>query len=283
MNSCLETFTFRGDAVRFRAEGSGPPLVLLHNGGTSHRIWDAQMAALSKDHSCFALDLPGFGDSDRPPGGGTMTAMVAMLEAFTTRHCAGGPIDIVGNCMGSALALTFAQRHPARVRKLVLFNVLTRDTLAAGVLGHLVRGITFSEHLCHLVDGPLGAIPTPSMLKGTVLGLQADTDKLPSELVEHLGQLTVRPGQNAALMDVVADLDAYAAVDRWGKGQIDPRVLVIWGADGRILPCRQGEALCGRLGVEPRIVSGGHLVMAENPDTTTALIADFLAIGECDA
>ena len=46
---------------------AGRPLVLLHGGSGSWTHWLRNIQGLSKDRAVYALDLPGFGDSDLPP------------------------------------------------------------------------------------------------------------------------------------------------------------------------------------------------------------------------
>ena len=47
----MSTFRFRGHDVYYRREGSGPPMVFLHNGGTSHRIWEPLLERYRADHA----------------------------------------------------------------------------------------------------------------------------------------------------------------------------------------------------------------------------------------
>ena len=257
-----------------RVEGAGPPAVFLHNGGTCHSIWDAQIAALSSTHTCYAFDLPGFGGSARPPGGTTMNGMVAMLDEFLSVNSGGQPAVLVGNCMGSALAVTFARKYPERVDRLILFNILTRETLSAGVLGPLVRMSGLGRPIRMLLARILSAVRTPAAMAGTIVGWQGDRRALPAALHTRLAELAVRRGQNEALMDVLRDLDAYALLDDLSNCPV-PETMVIWGAQGKVLPLAAGRALCERWGLQPHVVAGGHLVMAEHPDAVNALIAEF--------
>ncbi|RMF19743.1 MAG: alpha/beta fold hydrolase [Deltaproteobacteria bacterium] len=272
----LESFSFQDNPITIRVEGTGPPAVFLHNGGTCHRIWDGQIADLSSTHTCYAIDLPGFGGSSRPPGGATMSRMVAMLDRLLATYCNGQPAVLIGNCMGSALAVHFARKYPERVAKLILFNVLTRETLSAGVLGPLVHLSALGRPARMLLARMLGALKTPSSLAGTIIGIQGDRRLLPAGLQARLAELAARRGQNEALMDVLRDLDAYAQLDELSKCPV-PETLVLWGAQGKVLPLAAGRRLCARWNIDPHIVEGGHLVMAERPGEVNMMIREFLS------
>ena len=53
--------------IYLRDEGQGPPLLLLHGFPFTHHSFRLVRAPLARRHRVLALDLPGFGDSDRPP------------------------------------------------------------------------------------------------------------------------------------------------------------------------------------------------------------------------
>jgi hypothetical protein len=60
--------------------------VLLHNAGAQRHIWDDQVAVLGRDHEIFALDLPGYGESDQPAEGYRLADYVGMIDAFLYAH-----------------------------------------------------------------------------------------------------------------------------------------------------------------------------------------------------
>lgn len=53
----MEIFSYQGRQVAYIRRGQGTPIVFLHNGGTSHIIWQAQLDALAREHEVWALDL----------------------------------------------------------------------------------------------------------------------------------------------------------------------------------------------------------------------------------
>ncbi len=254
--------------------GAGRPLVFLHNGGSCSTIWREQLRVLSRTHTCHALDLPGFG----PAGAATyrpcrLADLVSGLEEFR-RHIEAETFSIVGNCMGSAIALCYALRHPERVERLALFNILTQETLQAGLFGPLVRW-TALPGLRRVLRRLLGPFRLPQPLARWVVRQQF---RRPEERwVAEFSLLYGQAGQSRALLDILVDMSSYADLDRLTLPRDFPPVLVMWGAHNRILPPRAGRRLCERLGVVPQILPGGHLLMLEEHETVNHVLSPFLA------
>jgi pimeloyl-ACP methyl ester carboxylesterase len=78
----MSTFTFRGHEVYYRREGTGPSMVFLHNGGTSHRTWEPLIERYAADHDVVAPDMIGFGRSGRPNIDYSLDLYVEMLGAM---------------------------------------------------------------------------------------------------------------------------------------------------------------------------------------------------------
>src|ERR1700723_2693272 len=57
----------RGARIRFVEAGDGPPLVLVHDYLASRVAWDDVLGGLSARFRVIAPDLPGFGESEKPP------------------------------------------------------------------------------------------------------------------------------------------------------------------------------------------------------------------------
>ena len=106
-----------------------PPLVLVHsvNAGASavemHSLFRRQ--AQSQNRAVVALDLPGFGASERTPGHVTPATMARAISdslEWTQRHVAPGPADVVALSLGCEFATLAALSHPRAVRSLALIS-----------------------------------------------------------------------------------------------------------------------------------------------------------------
>ena len=97
----------------------GATIICLHDAGSNGRQFDDLMDHLATDHSPLAFDQPGHGRSGSLDALPSMAAMVDHLAAIVTSWSLGDPV-LVGEGLGTAVALEAATRHPDRVRGLVL-------------------------------------------------------------------------------------------------------------------------------------------------------------------
>lgn len=97
------------------------PLVLLHGGSGSWTHWIRNVEALAAaGRRVVVPDLPGFGDSARPPGGQDADSVAAALADALPEVVGDAPADIVGFSFGGLCGGLMAAAHPERVRRLVL-------------------------------------------------------------------------------------------------------------------------------------------------------------------
>lgn len=275
----MKTFIQHDLAVAYRDVGHGPPILMLHNGGTSSAIWREQRDALSDRYRVLAVDLPGFGASPRPPEPATLPRMVDLLAAFITTHDL-APTLVVGNCMGSNIAVSLAASHPGLVSGVLAINPLTEASFGAGRIGFLHRideiapaPARFLRSLARRIRPrrPVAVATLRFQLgdKGVAKGLQRDPELLASQ---------VRADQLPALVDVLEDMAAYGVLDEHGVSTGIP-VWIAWGEQNRILSPDRSRHLEVRLEAErvETLPGCGHLPMLEDPDAVTTLIEELEA------
>lgn len=107
--------------MTWRRWGEGAPVVLLHGGSGSWNHWVRNIAALVRaGRQVWIPDLPGFGESARPPRGGDADALPGPMEAALQQLLGDAPVDLVGFSFGSMVAVFMAAQRPERVRRLVI-------------------------------------------------------------------------------------------------------------------------------------------------------------------
>jgi pimeloyl-ACP methyl ester carboxylesterase len=111
-------FDAKGVKIHFLIEGTGEPVVLIHGLDSSARVnWQmpGTIDALAKDHQVIAIDLPGYGESDKPAdpaayGEQWVDDVILLLDHLNIRKA-----HIVGYSMGGMVALKLIAEHPDRV------------------------------------------------------------------------------------------------------------------------------------------------------------------------
>lgn len=276
----METYEHGQVAMAYQREGDGPAVLFLHNGGTSHTIWRNQVAALSDRYCSVAVDLPGFGASPRPRDGIDLAGYVDVVSSFV-EEVLRTPVVIVGNCMGSNIATgVTAASAPGAVAGLVLVNPLTEATFSAGGLGLLHKMKRWAPGPTSVVRGIARKVVPPRVVAEVVLRTQLGPDGAALGL-HHDPELIAcnrRADQLPALVDVLDDMDAYAALDHKTAADLGVAVCTIYGARNRILSTTVGRGLGDRLGAdrEESFAACGHLPMLEQPDAVTAVLEAFL-------
>ena len=128
------------DGTRYRVDGAGHPLVLIHGVGMDLTMWDAQTAALGRHLTVIRYDMLGHGGSAMAPGA-TLTDFVDQLRRLLD-HLAADQVFLVGFSMGGMVAQAFAIRHPDRVARLVIMSaVYDRPPAARAAMQDRVRQV----------------------------------------------------------------------------------------------------------------------------------------------
>ncbi|HWX56239.1 MAG TPA: alpha/beta hydrolase [Verrucomicrobiae bacterium] len=115
---------FDGLKMHYQTSGSGPAVLLVHGLVGGSYCWRSNLATLSKQHTVFAVDLPGSGMSDAPAGTDcSMKPQVERLSHFI-QELRLDDVAVVASSYGGAIALWLAAREhqlrTERIRSLVL-------------------------------------------------------------------------------------------------------------------------------------------------------------------
>lgn len=105
----------------YDAGSAGIPLVLIHGLGDEADTWQHIIATLAEKQRVVALDLPGFGRSDKPDTAYTLVfyarTVLGLLDNLGIQQA-----RLVGSSMGAAVAQRLALARPERVTQLVLVD-----------------------------------------------------------------------------------------------------------------------------------------------------------------
>jgi pimeloyl-ACP methyl ester carboxylesterase len=140
-----------GRRVLYRRVGSGPPLVMLHGSPGNGEVLYHEMMAAAEHFTVFALDTPGFGDSDPLPGEVVSVADLAHATAVAMAALGLPPCLIFGTHTGALIAAELGAGWPDSATALVMegLPIFTDDEIKA-----LFEG--YGDYFAPMVPDPLG-------------------------------------------------------------------------------------------------------------------------------
>lgn len=239
--------------LHYLSGGDGPPLVIVHGVASKGADHADLFPSLMRTHRIYALDLLGYGKSDRPRDAAYSIRMHAdvledFLDAMQIKQA-----DVLGVSMGGWVALDLASRRPERFRKLVLVSS---------------AGLGYETKLNESSFAP----DTVEQLRD-IIALQTNTPVPDFVLRDLLRQSKQRSWMIKRTMKGAAKeiLDGKLA------GVTMPALLV-WGTTDRIVPLEVGERLKNELANAQMVtVQGcGHLAVIECRDKVLPPIEEFL-------
>lgn len=250
-----------GARLRYRDDGSGSPVLLVHGWTVDLDVWDAQADALRRAFRVIRFDRRGFGfSSGRPSIEDDIRDIGAVCRELNT-----GPVAIVAMSQGTRAAASFALAHPEQLSCLVLDGPPEFDSSIPGAqlslapFRELVRDKGLAAFREQWLQSPLMQLhradaPTRARLKAIVERYPGND--LAADFID------------VAPPDVSADLDALRTP-----------VLVITGENDLPARVKSADALARRLPVGTRAVIGasGHLSNLDSPGTYNRVIEAFLA------
>lgn len=255
--------------VHIEQAGAGEPVVLLHGFGGSTYAWRKVMPGLAASFRVIAIDLNGFGYTQRPKG----------LESYTRE----GQADLVlrvmdslgidkahlaGHSYGGGISIWIASRHPERLRSLVLVDS-SAPTYANDRRNRLLG-------LRPVASLAVRALLRPGSVRRSLINSVYDDSLVTPELVrEYYERLRIE-----------GVLDAYVGLTGPVRTppepvlleQIDVPALVVWGSDDRLISVNAGRRAADRFPRGEFVVleRTGHIPMEERPEELLQVLLPFL-------
>ena len=279
-----------GHRMHYVDEGRGETILLLHGNPTWSYLYRHVISGLSDRHRCVAVDHLGFGLSDKPPRADySMRAHVMRLEAFIQTLDL-RDVTLVVQDWGGVIGLSWAVRHKAFVKRLVVLNTAGFVPRSTGELASLrpvpwgfpllwslripVLGELFVQGMGGFVRYllPLGVRHRERLTRDVMAAYLAPYPTWASRRA-HLASVRQVPmhAKDPAwqlLEETGAELDGWTVPTQIVWGMRDP-VFVPWFLDEfeRRLPNHAPTV---------RIPDASHFLQDDRPDLITAAIRTFM-------
>jgi pimeloyl-ACP methyl ester carboxylesterase len=277
------SWQWRGHTIRYTVVGTGQPLMLLHGFGAAIGHWRNNIPVLAAaNYQVYALDLLGFGGSDKPSVDYSLELWQDLICDFWAAHIQ-APTVFVGNSIGALLSLMMAANHPNLAAGAVLLN-------CAGGLNHRPEELNLPLRLVmtgftrlagsKLVGGFIfNRIRQKSRIRASLKQVYGNSEAITDDLVDLIHAPACDPGAQ----QVFASILTAPAGPRISEllPQVKCPLLVVWGEADPWTPVSGGDIFQqwgDRLSIQfTTIPKTGHCPHDERPELVNPLILDWLS------
>jgi pimeloyl-ACP methyl ester carboxylesterase len=253
--------------------GSGATIVALHGLGGTKGSFLPTVAALGGRFRVIAVDLPGFGDSDKPIGASYdarffARAVIDLLDALALDR-----VHLIGNSLGGRVALEVGLLHPDRVDRLALLcpSLAWRRERPGAPLLRLLRP---ELGLVQLAPRPIVEAIVRRLIPGADEGWTAAG-------VDEFLRAYLTPAGRAAFYAAARQIyleEPHGAEGFWSRLRgLQRDALFVWGRRDRLVPIAFARHVTEALPQARHLeLDCGHVPQVERPGQTHAAVGEFL-------
>lgn len=291
---CLETDRFgeqrfwywRGWRIRYTHLAEAPgiehkaPFLLLHGAGSSLEQWRENLTALAQERPVYALDLLGFGRSQKVATELNSELWVAQVADFS-QHFLGSPMILMGHSLGALIALQVAISYPDQVVRLVLLTLpAARQELEGS--GAKIGAVVEPWFTSPLLIRPLfRLLSRPRLIRSVLRSLYTRPACVDSALIDSF----VKPTQERGAARMFCYLVRSRTSDTFSPRTKDlilllqVPTLLLWGTCDRVIPIAWGQYIntLNPLVTFVEIEGAGHFFYDESASDLHDCIDQWLA------
>ena len=257
----------KGHDIHYLKQGEGTPLILVHGFACSTYTWRKLIPLLADQYTVYALDLLGFGLSDKPPDGNydLRSQGSLVLDFMNALHLPSA--TLVGHSMGGVVVAYAAVEAPAKVKALVLVDA-----------GFYSGGApAFFKYIFFPLDRIMAKqFYTKKMRMKSFSRCYYNKSFITDEVMEGYMLPTTTPHAVDALARMMKEVGPrkYEGISE----HISEPTLIVWGEQDLPIPPRDGERLNREIkGSKLMIVKEcGHMSPEEKPEELAKAIKDFV-------
>lgn len=250
---------------------SNPPLLFIHGLSGCWQNWLENILPFAADYRVISVDLPGFGGSDMPSDGITISGYGRCIHAFCEKLGLEA-VQIVGNSMGGFIAAEIAIQFPELAERIVLVS-------AAGISVNAMRRDPLIT-VARMSGGAMAAlfarrqsiVVRPGLRKFGMKVVATHGDLLRPELCYEVMSGVGKPGFAAATEALLT----YDFTER--LPEIGCPTLIVWGRQDKLVPVRDAYEFERLIPGSRKVImeDTGHVAMMERPKRFNTLLREFL-------
>ena len=246
-------------------KGKSRHVLFIHGLGSSAERWLKIPDVLSLQFHTIVLDLPGFGESDKPSTiDYTIENFRDVIIGFMDKiGINDGKTSIVGHSLGGYIAIEVAIINKPRIQKLVLIDSS----------GMLKKPTPLLEQYYKVAMNP-----SENEVRRVLVQMVADPSRIPSKIVEGFINRINSPNAKHALKSTLDNsANTQVGFDRL-KLIEGISTLILWGIKDRVIPLNHSWLFNHAIKDSQMIIinDSGHAPFAEKPALVTEILQEFL-------
>ncbi|HJV47157.1 MAG TPA: alpha/beta hydrolase [Bacillota bacterium] len=261
-----------GVRIHYLQKGEGQPVILIHGLGAYSYTWRYNFDELAHDFKVYALDLKGFGLSDKPKKTGySIDDHVKLVQKFIEK-IEEKPVHLVGSSMGGEIGLRICLDSPELIDKLVLIGSSGyRDRIPwyYRVLGYLPYNQWVKRYIQkkYLKE---------ELLAQVVKDAFYDPEKLKPQEIKNYIYPVFLTGFEEAYLSLFRKFDFGKRLNEYSA--IQHQALILAGENDRVIPLQHLQRLNQDLSNSTLVTlkKAGHFLHEERPEVVNQLIHQFL-------
>ena len=266
----FDSFDSRHGRISTLSAGEGDPVICVHGLGGTKASFLTTVAALADRHRVVALDLPGFGDSDKPIAARYdpkffSRAVIALMDALELDHT-----DVVGHSLGGRVTLEAMLHAPERFGRAVLMT----PSLA------WLRERPWAPFL-RLVRPELGLLhPAPRAVVERVVAqlVPGGSSRYAAAGIDEFLRSYLTARGRAAFYASARHIYLERPEHFWERlRRLEPPALFVWGSRDPLVPAGFERHVREAVPQARHVtLDCGHIPQIERPDELHRAIAHFL-------
>lgn len=263
MNTISEKFiSIQENKVRYFECGASPNTVIfVHGLGASAERWRSVIPYFKENYHVIALDLPGFGLSDKPSIDYTIDFFVRTLSEFIAKLGIRDSI-MIGSSLGGQITTEFTMAEPHLVNKMILVS-------PSGVVNYSTSAL--DAYIAAAISPTQNNVKNAFSMMG---GLNKEVD--PKIINEFIQRINVPNAKKAFLSAIISNRESKISCEK--LSHLSTPSLIIWGDADPVIPKENSDLFlsCIKNCKFVEMKKCGHTPFVDDPKKFSKIVLEFL-------